>query len=83
MRTTSYLLRLPASIMEEAKKAAAQDGVSLNQFISTALAEKVSALRAEAVLRERARPADRRTFDEVMSRAGGTPPRPGDELPEP
>ncbi|MFZ1415759.1 MAG: YlcI/YnfO family protein [Defluviicoccus sp.] len=83
MRTTSYLLRLPASIMEEAKKAAAQDGVSLNQFISTALAEKVSALRAEAVLSERARRADWRTFDEVMSQAGGTPPRPGDELPEP
>ena len=83
MRTTSYLLRLPASIMEEAKKAAAQDGVSLNQFISTALAEKVSALRAEAVLSERARRADRRTFDEVMSQAGGTPPRLGDELPEP
>ena len=83
MRTTSYLLRLRASIMEEAKKAAAQDGVSLNQFISTALAEKVSALRAEAVLRERARRADRRTFDEVMSRADGTPSRLGDEVPEP
>lgn len=72
MRTTSYLFRLPASIMEEAKKAAAQDGVSLNQFISTALAEKASALRA-----------DWRTFDEVMSRAGGMPPRLGDEVPEP
>ena len=36
----------------------------------------------EAVLRERARRADRRKFDEVMSRAGGTPPRDGDELPE-
>lgn len=83
MRTTSYLLRLPASIMEEAKKAAAQDGVSLNQFISTALAEKVSALRAEAVLSERARRGDWRTFDEVMSRAGGMPPRLGDEVPEP
>lgn len=67
--------------MEEARKAAAQDGVSLNQFISTALAEKVSALRAEAVLRERAERADRRKFDEVISRAGGTPPRKGDEVP--
>ena len=82
MRTTNFPLRVPASIMEEAKKAAAQDGVSLNQFISTALAEKVSALRAEAVLQERARRANRRKFDDVMSRAGGTPPREGDELPE-
>ncbi len=82
MRNTNYPLRVAASIMEEARKAAAQDGVSLNQFISTALAEKVSALRAEAVLRERARRADRRKFDEVIARAGGTPPREGDELPE-
>jgi hypothetical protein len=82
MRTTNYPLRVPASIMEEAKKAAAQDGVSLNQFISTALAEKVAALRAEAVLRERAKRADRRKFDNVMSRAGSTLPRERDELPE-
>lgn len=82
MRTTNYPLRLPASIMQEARKAAEQDGVSLNQFIGTALAEKVSALRAEAVLRERARRADRARFDEVMSRAGGTPPREGDEVAE-
>jgi hypothetical protein len=81
MRTTDYPLRLSAAIMEEARKAAKQDGVSLNQFIGTALAEKVSALRAEAVLRQRARRADRRRFDEVMSRAGGTP-REGDEVEE-
>lgn len=82
MRTSNFPLRAPASIMEEAKKAAAEDGVSLNQFIATALAEKVSALRTEAVLNARARRADRRKFDAVLSRAGGSAPRKGDELPE-
>jgi hypothetical protein len=82
MRTSNFPLRAPASIMEEARKAAAEDGVSLNQFIATALAEKVSALRTEAVLTARARRADRVKFDAVMSRAGGTPPREGDEPPE-
>ena len=80
MPTTNYPLRVPASIMAEAKKAAAQDGVSLNQFISTAVAEKVSALRTEAVLQARAARADRRKFDEVIARAGGQPPRDGDEV---
>lgn len=80
MRTTNYPLRVPASIMEEAKKAAAEDGVSLNQCIGTALAEKVSALRTQAVLLERGRRAERRRFDEVISRAGGTPPREGDAI---
>ncbi|HRK96830.1 MAG TPA: YlcI/YnfO family protein [Rhodospirillales bacterium] len=82
MRTSNFPLRAPASIMEEARKAAAEDGVSLNQFIATALAEKVSALRTEAVLTARARRADRDKFDGVISRAGGTPPRDGDEPPE-
>lgn len=35
MRTTNDPLRLPASIMQEAKKAAEQDGVSLNEVIGT------------------------------------------------
>ena len=80
MPTTNYPLRVPASIMAEAKKAAAQDGVSLNQFISTAVAEKVSALRTEAVLQARAARADRNKFDEVIARAGGQQPRDGDEV---
>ena len=81
MTTTNYPLRVSASIMGEAKKAAAQDGVSLNQFIGTALAEKVSAVRTEAVLKDRADRADRKRFDEVMAKAGGRPPREGDEPP--
>ena len=75
-----FPLRASVAIMEEAKKAAAQDGVPLNQLIGTAVAEKVSALRTEAVLRERAKRADRHKLDEVMSRAGDTPPREGDEI---
>lgn len=82
MPITNYPLRVPASIMAEAKKAAAQDGVSLNQFISTAVAEKVSALRTQAVLQARADRADRKKFDEVIARAGGQPPRDGDEVNE-
>lgn len=34
----------------------------------------------QAVLEERARRADRAAFDAVIARAGGTPPREGDEI---
>ncbi|MFA6020237.1 MAG: toxin-antitoxin system HicB family antitoxin [Rhodospirillales bacterium] len=81
MAATNYPLRVSASIMKEAKLAAAQDGVSLNQFIGTALAEKVSALRTYDILESRAKKADRRKFDEVLTRIGRNPPRKGDELP--
>jgi hypothetical protein len=81
MATTNYPLRVSASIMAEARKAAKQDGVSLNQFIGTALAEKVSALRTQAVLEVRAARAERKRFAEVMTKAGGQEPREGDEVP--
>jgi uncharacterized protein (DUF433 family) len=40
-----YPLNLPAQLKEEAEKWAANQGVSLNQFIMWAVAEKVGALR--------------------------------------
>jgi len=67
--------------MQEARKAAAEDGVSLNQFIATALAEKVSALRTETVLKARAARADRTRFDAALAKVRPQPPREGDELP--
>lgn len=46
-------LRLPESIYEMAKTLSKQDQVSLNQFIATAVSEKVSALNTETYLNER------------------------------
>jgi hypothetical protein len=75
-------LRLPASIKAEAEKLAAADGVSLDQFVATAVAEKVSAMRTATYFAERTGRVDWDAFDRLMQRAGGEPPRPGDELPE-
>jgi uncharacterized protein (DUF1778 family) len=81
--TNKFALRIPASIMAYARKAATEDGVSLNQFIGTALAEKVSVLRTMSILKERANRSNSRRFQEVMSRIGrDNPPRPDDRLPE-
>ena len=50
-KKAGYLLRLQASVMAEARRVAKSEGVSLNHFINVAVAEKVSAVRAEAILR--------------------------------
>lgn len=47
-------LNLPASLKTAAESYARRDGVSLNQFIATALAEKVGAHGAAAFFAERA-----------------------------
>ena len=81
MRRSSYPLRLQRSLMEEARKAAASEGVSLNQLINVAVAEKVSALRTEIYLYERIRRADEEETLRILDRAGrGDPPMEGDEL---
>ncbi len=79
---SSYALRLPASIKAEAEKLAAEEGTSLNQFVATAVAEKVSALRTARFFAERKGRADWRAFDRILSREGGEPPRPGDAIPD-
>ena len=52
-------LRLPDSIHKHIKEIAKKEGVSINQFISSAVAEKISAIRTEEYLRERAEKAKR------------------------
>lgn len=76
----SYPLKAPLSILDAARRAAKRDGVSLNQFINTALAEKVAALEADDVLSRRAERADQSRFMEVMSRIGSDAPAEGDRI---
>ena len=51
-------LNLPASLKAAAERYARLDGVSLNQFIATALAEKIGAQGAAEFFAERARGGD-------------------------
>ena len=82
MRRSNFALRLQPSLLDELRKAAEAEGVAINQLINVAVAEKVSALRAETYFRERARRADRVQTLRILDRAGkGNPPMKGDELP--
>jgi hypothetical protein len=81
MRKSNFALRLQPSLLEEARKMANEEGVALNQFITVAVAEKLSALRTESYFRERAARGDVARALTILDRAGvGNPPRKGDEL---
>ena len=75
-------LRLPESLHERARELAKLEGVSINQLIATALAEKVSALDTVAYLETRAKRGSREHFLDALSKAPNALPPPGDELPE-
>ena len=81
-RTSTYPLRLPVSIKAEAERLAASEGTSLNQFVASAVAEKVAALRTASYFAERRGRADWPAFNRLMARDGGEPPQPGDEMPD-
>lgn len=82
-KTTTYPLRLPVSIKAEAEKVAASEGTSLNQFVATAVAEKLAVLRTADYFAQRKGRVDWEAFERLMSRSGGEAPRSGDEMPEP
>lgn len=60
-------LRLPDSLHNSLKRAADQDGISINQFISLAVAEKLSALQTYDIIAERAKGASRESFLAAMA----------------
>ena len=74
-------LRLPNSVYRHLKEIAAQEGVSINQFISTAVAEKISAIVTEDYRAERASRADRAEFKKILDAVPNRVPLAGDELP--
>jgi hypothetical protein len=80
-RSSTYPLRLPASLKAEAERLAEQEGTSLNQFVAVAVAEKVAALRTADFFAARKGKGDRAAFLSLMTRTGGQPPQVGDEMP--
>ena len=73
-------LRLPDSIHRHIRDIAREDGVSINTFITSAVAEKVSALRTEDYIATRAKNARKGAFRRVLDRVPSREPLPGDEV---
>ena len=82
MSSGNFPLRLPEDLKAIASEQAAGAGVSLNQFISTALAARVGAqAEAERYFAARAARVTPGRAKEILSRAGTeTPPREDDRL---
>ncbi|MGC9259860.1 MAG: toxin-antitoxin system HicB family antitoxin [Phycisphaerae bacterium] len=79
-QASTYPLRLPASLKQAVTRLSKEDRTSINQFVVTAVAEKVSAFETARFFADRKARADFKAFDRIMKRRGGEPPRPGDEL---
>lgn len=65
---SAVTVRLTESLHKYAKKYAGQEGLSVSQLISTALAEKLLALATEDLLELRAKGGSRRKFDAALAK---------------
>lgn len=83
MSKATYPLKLPTSIKTAAARLAKEDGVSLNQWIATAVAQKVGAVETAAeFFKRRAAGHSLDGFDDLLARVPDHLPEQGDELPE-
>ena len=73
-------LRLPESLHDSARALAAKESVSINQLITLALAEKVSALMTEEYLGKRAKRGDKQKFEKAMAKVADRKPEEHDRL---
>lgn len=73
-------LRLPNSIHRHIKEIANQEGVSINQFISSAVSEKISAIQTDNYLTDRANKANKAEFSKILNKVPNRPPILGDEV---
>ena len=79
----AYPLKLPDSIKAAATRLAREDGVSLNQWITAAVAQKVGAVETAAeFFKQRGQGATPGDLRAILARIPDRSPDPGDEVPE-
>ena len=72
-------LRLPDSLHRKLRELAKQEGVSINQFLATAAAEKMAALATQEYLQGRAVHGRKTKFRKVLKKVPSKMPIAGDE----
>ena len=77
---STLTIQLPDGVARQLRECAASEGVTVDQLMSSAAAEKLSAMLTVEHLRERTRNAKREDFEKYLAASPNVPPMPGDEL---
>lgn len=80
MTLSTISLRIPESLHRHLRELATAEGTSINQLITTAVAEKISALSTEDYLAKRANRASRARFEAALAKVADSKPEPYDKL---
>ena len=78
---TTMTIQLPESLHKTILDTIQQDGISINQFVINALAEKISSLLKDNYLQERAARASRASYEAALAEVPDVEPEEEDQLP--
>lgn len=73
-------VRLPESLHRGLKETVREEGISMNQFIVTAVAEKLAALQTETYLQQRAARSSRARYDAALAQVPDAEADPADDF---
>ena len=74
-------VQIPDSLHKSLADLAGRDGISIDQFVSTAIAEKLSALMTENYLKDRARRGNRAKYEAILLKVPDVEPEEYDRIP--
>ncbi len=75
-------VQIPDSLHKSLRQLAERDGISIDQFIATSIAEKMAALLTSEYLDARATTGSRAAYDAVLAKVPELEPEPYDKLPD-
>jgi hypothetical protein len=74
-------VQIPDSLHKSLSDLADRDGISIDRFISTAIAEKLAALMTENYLKDRAKRGDRAQYEAILAKVPDIEPEVSDKIP--
>lgn len=77
---STLTVNLPNSLHRKLEELAEQEGIAADQFVATAVAEKMSALLTEDYLKERAERGSRKTYEQALSQVPDVEPEEHDKF---
>ena len=75
---SSLSVRLPESLHNSLREISKKDNVSINQFVASAVAEKITALETEDYLEKRAQKGSRKSFKAILDKVPDVEPEESD-----
>ena len=77
---STLTISMPEGLAKQLQVCAAEEGVTVEQFMASAAGEKLAVMKTMDYLRQEAAAGRREDFEKFLASVPDVPPMPGDEL---